>query len=508
MERCFRDVPWARPALHSRAASALGSLAITMSDRPRILFLTGRLAEKALTRVLAEMPDRDFDFEVFDLGLSVAALMTTDMVARRLPNARGADRVLLPGLCAGDLAALTAHLGVAVERGPVDLKDLPAYLGGKARVIDLTRYDMQIFAEIVDALDLSIDAIVARAERYRADGADVIDLGCLPGRHFAHLEEAVQALKACGFRVSVDSLDAEELRRGGQAGADYLLSLKESTLDLAFELAAIPILIPETSGDIESLSRAMQRMEQAGRPYIADSILDPIHFGFTDSLLRYRELRQRYPDCEIMMGVGNLTELTDADSTGVNALLAGVMSELGVRHLLTTEVSSHTRCAVREFDRARRVMFAAREDAALPRGYSPALMTTHGRRPHKYNDNEIAEFAAAVTDPNFRIQVSESGMHVYSRDGYWQGQDPFAFFPDLLSLHDDAPHAFYMGAELARAQIAWQLGKTYIQDEELDWGSAWVPERPAQPEDKFMHTHKAAGTTMAARRKRRRGHQE
>ena len=36
----------------------------------------------------------------------------------------------------------------------------------------------------------------------------------------------------------------------------------------------------------------------------------------------------------------------------------------------------------------------------------------------------------------------------------------------------DAPHAFYLGAELMKAEIAWRLGKRYAQDEPLDWGAA------------------------------------
>ena len=50
-------------------------------------------------------------------------------------------------------------------------------------------------------------------------------------------------------------------------------------------------------------------------------------------------------------------------------------------------------------------------------------------------------------------------------------QDPFALWPQL-GLENDAGHAFYMGVELARAQIAWQLGKRYVQDQPLDWGAA------------------------------------
>ena len=39
-----------------------------------------------------------------------------------------------------------------------------------------------------------------------------------------------------------------------------------------------------------------------------------------------------------------------------------------------------------------------------------------------------------------------------------------------LNVEDDAPHAFYLGLELARAEIALNLGKRYEQDEVLSWG--------------------------------------
>ena len=98
-----------------------------------------------------------------------------------------------------------------------------------------------------------VDEIVARARRLRADGADVIDLGCLPETRFDHLEDSVQALKAEGFTVSVDSIAPDELLRGGRAGADYLLSLTLDTLWVADEVAATPILIPRVPSDEASL---------------------------------------------------------------------------------------------------------------------------------------------------------------------------------------------------------------------------------------------------------------
>lgn len=467
----------------------------------RILLLTGKLAEPSLRRVAQELSDDTRTFIIHKLSLSVAALMTTDMILRRPPPLTEIDRVIVPGFCAGDLDVLSGELGIPVQRGPQDLKDLPALFGAQAYEHDLSGYDAMIFAEIVDAPNMSIDAIVARAERYSADGADVIDLGCLPGVAFPHLTDSVTALKEQGFRVSVDSLVADELRAGGLAGADYLLSLNTSTLDLLEEVASTPVLIPEESGNLESLVTAIEQLLKKDRPFLADSILDPIHFGFTESLLRYAELRRRYPKIEIMMGIGNLTELTDADTGGMNALLLGIMSELGIRHLLTTEVSKHARTVVREVDVARRIMYRAREDHALPRGYTDALMALHEKRPFPYNLEEIEELAGQIRDRNYRVQVSESALHVYNRDGLVSGTDPFEIFPRLKELEHDAPHAFYMGIELARAEIALQLGKRFTQDNRLSWGTA-VPEDEAQGASRHFN-HKQAGSTLKARRQRR-----
>lgn len=462
-----------------------------------ILFLTGKLAEKSLQRVLESMDAFTFGYEVRNIGINVAGLMTEDLIRRRVTDTGSATRIVVPGRCRGDLQALTRHFGVAFERGPEELKDLPEFFGKKSKRRDLSRHDVMIFAEIVDATQLDIAAILQRAARFRRDGADVIDLGCLPDVAFPHLEDAIKALKVAGCKVSVDSVDPKELLRGGKAGADYLLSLKEDTLWVAEEVDSIPILIPGEPGDSASLYRSVELLEAKNRRFIADAILDPIHFGFTRSILRYQALRERFPEIEIMMGVGNLTELTDADTSGINAILMGIVSELGIRSILTTEVSPHARRAVREADAARGMMFAAREDMSLPKDYSAALLTTHGRKPFPDTEAEIRNVAAAIKDPSFRVQVSEVGLHAYNRDGFYTAQDPFAIFPHL-NLEQDGSHAFYLGVELARAQIAWQLGKRYVQDQELDWGVATETKHDDQS------AYHAMGTTLQARKQPKR----
>ncbi len=451
-----------------------------------ILFLTGKLAEKQLRNILEKMQPK-FTYTVHQLGLKVAALMTAEMIGRRLTDTFGADRILVPGRCRGDLEALSANMGLPIGRGPDELKDLPMFFGQTAQKPDLSRYSVKIFAEIVDAPNLSVDDVVKRAYYYQQNGADVIDIGCLPSTDFPHMDDIIRTLKQEGFTVSIDSLEANDLLRGGKAGADYLLSLHESSLWIADEVASTPILIPEKHQDLASLDRAIGLMQAKNRAFIVDPILDPLHFGFTESIVRYHDVRKKHPDIEMMLGVGNITELTHADTAGMNALLLGICSELSINSILATEVSRHACRAIKEADLARRIMFAAKEHDTLPKHINPGLMALHEPSPFPYSLEEIKELAGEIKDPSFRIQISTEGVHIFNRDGLHSAAQPFDLYP-RLHVENDSSHAFYLGVELARAEIAWQLGKRYNQDQALKWGCA------TQGEDSTvdLHTFKPA----------------
>ena len=460
----------------------------------RILLLTGHLAEPRLKQMMNEFGREGLDWEIADIGVKVAALMTEEIIRRRLPRPVTADRVILPGRVRADLDRLAAEFGVPFERGPDEIVDIPTYFGRGGRRPDLTQHDTRIFAEIVDAPDRSIESILDRARAMRTAGADVIDLGCLPDTPFAHLEEAIQALKAEGFAVSIDSGNLRDLERGAGAGADYLFSLDESNLDLAGEVAAIPVIVPARHGDLDSLVRACEKLDSKGLPYLADPVLDPIHFGFMESLARYAAFRRLKPDAEMLMGTGNLTELTGADTAGITAMLMGIVSELRIRNVLVVQVSPHTRRTIEEHDAARRAMFAARRDGNFPKGYGDALLALHDLRPFASTSLEIASAAAAVRDANFRIETAQDGIHVYNRDVHLVGTDAMSLFAGL-GVERDGAHAFYLGAELAKAEIAWRLGKRYSQDEPLDWGCA-----ADLPEEDEKTRLKAPGHTLVLRR--------
>ena len=467
-----------------------------MNEKPEhILFLTGKLAEKQLHKILEKMQP-EFTYTVYQLGLKVAGLMTTDMISRRLKDTFNADKIILPGRCRGDIDSLSAELGLPIERGPEELKDLPLYFGKEAHHYDLSQYKVKIFAEIVDAPNVTVEEVVKRAYYYKKNGADVIDIGCLPGTKFPHMEDIIHTLKQEGFTVSIDSLEDDDLLRGGKAGADYMLSLTNKSVWIADEVESTPILIPEKHGDLTSLEQAISVLQAKNKPFIVDPILDPIHFGFTESITRNYNFRRQHPDIEMMLGVGNITELTHADTSGMNALLLGICSELNINHILATEVSQHACRAVKEADHARRIMYAAQQHSTLPKHIDSSLMTVHDPSPFPYQLEEVEEFAAEIKDPSFRIQTSPDGVHIYNRDGLHTATDPFDLFPKL-QVENDGGHAFYLGVELARAEISWQLGKRFNQDQALNWGCATSVSNETTID---LHTFKPAGTTLQSKK--------
>ena len=110
-------------------------------------------------------------------------------------------------------------------------------------------------------------------------------------------------LRKNGFHVSVDSGDPAELRRGAVAGADFLLSLNEHTLDVA-NTAAIPVLIPARHGDLDSLERAFSKARARGSRACWIQIPLTQFIGFTASLQRYAALRAPLAGCRNPDGHG------------------------------------------------------------------------------------------------------------------------------------------------------------------------------------------------------------
>jgi dihydropteroate synthase len=451
-------------------------------EREHIHFVTGRLAEYALRSTVEPLAAAiGFDYSVAVMPISVAALMTPAWIARHIAPPPETTRILLPGYCQGDTGPIAERVQARIEFGPRDLRLLPEFFGRSGGPQHpYGDYDIQILAEINHAPRLTLDQIRSQARQLADDGADLIDVGCEPGDPWPGVGDCVRALRADGHRVSIDSWNPAEIEPAVCAGAELVLSVNQSNREAARDWGCEVVAIPDDISTLAGLDETVEILSAAAVPFRIDPILEPIGFGFAASLDRYLDVRRRYPAAEMMMGIGNLTELTDVDSAGVNVLLLGFCQEQGIRSVLTTQVINWARSSVRECDLARRLVRYAVQHRVPPKHLEPRLVTLRDPKLHEFGGAHFAQLAAQLKDHNYRLFAEGGRVHLVCAGLHLDGADPFELFERLMATQPrnvDPSHAFYLGYELAKAMTALTLGKEYRQDESLDWGHLTVAEQ-------------------------------
>ena len=250
--------------------------------------------------------------------------------------------------------------------------------------------------------------------------------------------------------------------------------------------------IPDQPGSLEGLDQTIEYLHGAGVPFRIDPILEPIGFGFAASLERYLEVRRRYPDAAMIMGVGNLTELTDVDSAGINTILAGLCQELKIRSVLTTAVINWARSSVRELDLARRLVHHAVTNHTLPKHVEPRLVALRDPKVVDFGPDNLAELQRRIRDPNWRIFAESGLIYALNNSRFLRDPDPFVLFEQMGVV--DPAHAFYLGYELMKAKTALTLSKSYRQDQALEWGFLTEPEVSHLTRQKERSRHGQGGT--------------
>jgi len=441
-------------------------------------FVTGRLAENALRQTLTKMAcdfasDKPFVYSIQVMPITVAALMTPKWIASRLVIPPTATKIVLPGYCDTDLAPITAVTTLPIIVGPKDLRRLPQFFGQASKAADLDDWDIEIIAEINHAPRLDIATILRIADQLRRDGATLIDVGCEPNSCWNDVGNCVGALKSEGHRVSIDSLNPAEIAPAVKAGAELVLSVNATNREAAADWGCEVVVIPDDIRHLHSLEDTLELLIKQSVPFRIDPILEPIGLGFAGSLHRYQLARQRWPDSEMMMGIGNLTELTDVDSAGVNVILLAICQELGIRSVLTTQVINWARSSVKECDLARRLVYHAIHEQVPPKHLSEKLVMLRDAELMEYTPEQLQQLSSEIKDHNYRIIAERGEVHLLGSGGLFSNADPFEVFDQLAATDPknlDASHAFYLGFEMCKAMTALQLGKQYTQDESLNWG--------------------------------------
>ena len=513
----------------------------------RVLLVTGRAASK----IVEEYASRSgVDFEVYVMPHEVAALIPPREIAKRLrrEDVKGFDLILVPGLISGDVSIIERETGVPTFRGPIHAADLthvllmlgevelskvdPACkilrvsrevedqkalsaieeeLAGKALFdiagVPIAKGSLRVVAEVTSASTKGVDATVDEARRYKGYGADVVDVGMTAGESKPEVARRLvrEVKREVGGPVSVDTTDPNEIMAAVEAGADLVISVDRGTLegleDLPRDVAMVVIPTDVKRGyypssieeKVESLERAVDKARSMGfKKVIADPILSPpLQPSLLESLVAYYVFAKRHPDVPMMMGVGNVTELMDVDSPGVNGLMAAIAAELDISLLLTTEASNKAKGCVRELCIAVRMAKLSKRERRPMKDLSLSLLSLKEKR-----------------DLTVPLRVAEGCEVVRASRGRTQAHDPAGYFKvavdrsrgviaayhfragkatcviegsraeevcdELIArgLVSTLSHAAYMGRELYKAELALKLGKSYVQDEELDFGFA------------------------------------
>lgn len=481
----------------------------------KVLLVTGRLAESQV-RAFAKEAD------VLVADVDVAAFITPKMLLGASPQ--GYDLILIPGAITADFREAERALGAKIRLGPKHAADLGIVLHHLAKEkIELSRTvpacllldgkmredaqgeverlesranacqqirgvkiggssRMKVLAEIVDATRCRPAVLTKRIRYYEEQGADMIDLGIPLDAHPYQVKAALQiARKATNLPLSVDTIKPELILASLLAGVDLLLSLNGSNLPLVGEAVArwgVPAVIIPGPGSI-SLEENLLRAQEMGISIIADPVLEPPLQGLAFSLQRYLLFRQDHPEIPLFFGAGNVTELLDADTVGVNALLAALGAEIRASILFTPEFSAKAAGSVHELALASRMMLLARERFAPPKDLGLDLLILKEKRrlpeeamPETFMEAKEVHNYEPDGSGSFRIFLSQGSILAQNGRITVAGRNARDILNTLIErdLVSRLDHAGYLGRELERAEIALRLKRSYVQDEPL-WSS-------------------------------------
>lgn len=368
-------------------------------------------------------------------------------------------------------------------------------------------FPMRVLAEIVDASIMSTEEIKKRASVYDASGANIIDVGMVAGGgHPEDSARAVKAVKKCTKKiVSIDTQDPEEIICAIKAGADLILSIDAENMSEVAEFTVESPVVVTASGRahvleeniekrINQLNENIRRARSLGYvSIIADPVLSPIFSpDLCKSIQAYLRFREMNTNTPVLFGAGNVTELIDGDSIGANLLLTGIAAEVGANILLTTEGSVKTKNSVSEVVKAVKMITLARNRKSPPKDLGIDLLIMKDKN-WKEEMSPITEkikklSAKGNLDPahdqrgSYRIMIDRDKNEIvmahydYGKikpDLILKSKEPDQLIGEVVSrsLISRLEHAYYLGRELEKAKIAILTGKSYVQDQELFFGT-------------------------------------
>jgi len=513
----------------------------------RILIVTGKLAAPIVRKVVKSIKT-PYQVEVLELPITVAALATTDLIANYLKKIgvkkEDYDLILIPGASMGSAKIIEEAVGIKAVKGTLQATDIPSIFSLKDIsklsydepadkflekelleankklledleksiiekphiivgniIVPATPPPIRVIAEITEAHILTRDTLLKKAEKLIEEGADILSVGFEAGiSHVEKVRETIRLLKKeFSVPIVIDSIIPSEIIAGVEAGADMVMSLETNNIEkVAKYVAEIPSVIiaydsklPVQPKTAEEKFKLLEKniglaLQNNVEKIIADPILDPINSKSAfQSLLAYYIFKRKHPKIPMLMGIGNVVELLDADTVGSNALLVMLAAEIGVSMVLVVEKSCKAQGSTFEAAMASRMASLALLKNSPPKDLGVDLLILKDKRKVEIPlDTEGAEVVEAKEskreyeiDPLgiFRIRVNyDEGVieALYiGRKGkiLIKGRSAREIRDEILrrNLISTLSHAFYLGIELSKAEEALIIGKNYIQEKTL-----------------------------------------
>jgi len=520
----------------------------------RVLIVTGALAEAEVRRH-TEGLNHSVDVHTLPVTVaafitpSYAAKQLSDV------DLSSYDMILLPGSVNGDVSPVEEATGVPTYKGPIHAADLPLVIREDVELsrtvpanelmADVIRskaleeieamdrdwrrvleekggivlgrggnkvpvgpgFPMRVVAEIVNAPLLELGDVTKRAAYYESQGADLIDIGMLardPKPEF--IQGIVDAVReATGIPLSIDSLEPTEIEAAVDAGVDLVLSLDAGNIEEVApalgDVAAVVLptnmkegMLPRDARErVEMMHRNISLAREYGaKDVVADLVVEPLlKPGLVEVLKAFQLFHVEEPGTPILFGIGNVTELIDADSTGVNAAIAALAAEVGANMLHVPEHSVKNRGGVREVMKASKMMFLAERRGTLPKDLGVDLLVLKEKRwvEAPYTEHPEAKIVHGYPDPEFspdrkgwfKIAVDRElgtivavhySLGIEEPDVVVRGRDSQMIYQTIIreGLISKMEHAAYLGKELEKAHIALVLGRSYVQEKPLFGG--------------------------------------
>ncbi len=246
------------------------------------------------------------------------------------------------------------------------------------------RYPIRVFAEIFLNREEDEKNLMKKIKSYIQDGADTIIIGAFSSINYKYLKRILNNIREI-YSIPI-GLDASiDILKKFKDDVDILMSFNinniTDNINWIYDKATV-LLVNDINNDI---IKKIKDLKRKGMKLILDPIAYPaIYPGFLNSLIRSKKLSNL--GLPIMIGINNVTELMDADTTGTNALATFLSIESGASIILTSEVSVKNQGAVFEIKKA---VNMAEESIILKKPPKDLSLNLLGLKEKAFMENDI-----------------------------------------------------------------------------------------------------------------------